>query len=101
MLVEADESSQMCFSFVVYDPPAPGLPWRTVCLGPHGRVIGAETFDTAEAVRAEVERQAALFKANVKAMRPRVHWTEGRHHARLGRGCRADRPSVLASTAPR
>ena len=38
--------------FVVYDPPATGLPWLSVCLGPNDEVIGVKPFASAEAAGA-------------------------------------------------
>ena len=41
--------------FVVYNPPAPSLPWLSVCLGPDDEVIGMKPFDSAEAAKAASE----------------------------------------------
>ena len=37
---------------VFYDPPAPGLPWLSVCLGPNVEVIGVKSFASAVAAGA-------------------------------------------------
>ena len=41
--------------FVVYGPPALGLPWLSVCLGPNDEVIGVKPFNSAEAALATNE----------------------------------------------
>ena len=41
--------------FVVYDPPAVGLPWLSVCLGPDNEVISMKPFDSAEAAKGASE----------------------------------------------
>lgn len=45
--------------FVVYPPPAPGLPWLSVCLGPDDEIIGVQGCASAEAARAKTEACAA------------------------------------------
>ena len=44
--------------FAVYGPPAPGLPWLSVRLGPNDEVIGVKPFDSAEAALAKNESSA-------------------------------------------
>ena len=41
--------------FAVYEPPAPGLPWLSVCLGPKDEIIGVKAFDSSEAAKAKNE----------------------------------------------
>ena len=48
--------------FVVYGPPAAGLPWLAICLGPDRLVHGAETFKTEAAARDCAKRCAGDFK---------------------------------------
>ncbi|GJD96776.1 hypothetical protein [Methylobacterium iners] len=54
MLVEATKLHADGYALVVYDPPAKGLPWLAVCLGPEGRLIAAAASSTAEAARSKV-----------------------------------------------
>lgn len=39
--------------FAVYDPPAPGLPWLSVCLGPNDQVLAVQAFASGEAAKAK------------------------------------------------
>ena len=41
--VEDDFAS---YTFTVYPPPAPGLPWLAVCIAPDGHVLDSEAFAT-------------------------------------------------------
>lgn len=49
------------YQFLVYDPPAAGLPWLSVCIGPDGTVRGVETFDTLADAQARTAECAELF----------------------------------------
>ncbi|MDR7039783.1 hypothetical protein J2X36_004561 [Methylobacterium sp. BE186] len=49
------------YQFLVYDPPAPGLPWLSVCIGPDGKIRGVETFDTRAGAQARTAECAELF----------------------------------------
>ena len=64
MVVETEELLPKGYGFLVYNPPVPGLPWLAVCLGPNGRVLGAETFDTEEGAQRRVTELADDFKAS-------------------------------------
>ncbi|MDR7039219.1 hypothetical protein J2X36_003992 [Methylobacterium sp. BE186] len=52
---------QVRYTFLVYDPPAAGLPWLSVCIDPDGTVRGAETFDTLADAQARTAECAELF----------------------------------------
>ena len=62
MVIEVEGLHPMGYGFAVYHPPVPGLPWLAVCLGPNGRVLGAETFDNEEAAQCRVSELADSFK---------------------------------------
>lgn len=50
----SDGTEDPRFQFVVYTPPAPGLPWLSVCLGPRGEVVGlgaCASFEDAQRMR--------------------------------------------------
>ena len=49
------------YTFVVYDPPASGLPWLSVCLGPDGAVRAVEAFNTKARAEACTTKCAELF----------------------------------------
>lgn len=48
MLVEAMELHPDGYALVAYNPPADGLPWLVVCLGPQGRLVATVAANTAE-----------------------------------------------------
>jgi hypothetical protein len=66
MLVEAAELHPEGYALAVYDPPADGLPWLVVCLGPEGRLVAAVTSHIADAARARI----ADFKAELRLKPP-------------------------------
>ena len=68
MLVELDKPHPHGYSFVVYKPPAPGLPWMAICLGPNGKVLRAEPFDTEEAAERRIMALADGFESSVKRL---------------------------------
>ena len=51
----------MRYAFVIYDPPAPGLPWLSVCVGPFGKVYAVEAFDSLERAQARTVECAETF----------------------------------------
>jgi hypothetical protein len=55
------EPSAMKYAFVVYDPPAPGLPWLSVCVGPAGKIFAMEAFNTLEGAQARTAECAETF----------------------------------------
>jgi hypothetical protein len=55
------------YIFTVYDPAAPGLPWLSVCIGPDGRVMGAEAFDTLEDAQARTAECAEKFLGHIES----------------------------------
>jgi hypothetical protein len=54
------------YTFVVYDPPAFGLPWLSVCLGPDGNVRAVEAFNTRARAEACTTRCAELFLQEIE-----------------------------------
>lgn len=61
MIVESPGPHSPAYGVVVYNPPAPGLPWLAIRLGPHGKVLGVEPFDTWEAADRHVTKIADDF----------------------------------------
>ena len=59
------------YIFIVYDPAAPGLPWLSVCIGPDGRVLGAEAFDTLEDAQAKTAECAEKFLGEIESSETR------------------------------
>jgi hypothetical protein len=55
------------YIFTVYDPAAPGLPWLSVCIGPDGRVMGAEAFDRLEDAQAKTAECAEKFLGQIES----------------------------------
>ena len=51
------------YAFVVYDPPAPGLPWLSVCIGPDGKLRAVEAFDTLAGAHARTAECAEMLRA--------------------------------------
>jgi hypothetical protein len=54
------------YAFVVYDPPAPGLPWLSVCIGPDGKLRAVEAFDTLAGAQARTAECAEMFVSELK-----------------------------------
>ena len=65
-----DQDREPRYAFVVYDPPAPGLPWLSVCVGPDGKIRAVETFDTLAGAQA---RTAECAEAFVRQLESDVH----------------------------
>ncbi|AWN41570.1 hypothetical protein [Methylobacterium durans] len=60
------------YTFAVYNPPAPGLPWVCMCLHPDGRVIAATTFRTRREADAETERCASDMADFIEARKQKT-----------------------------
>jgi len=60
------------YTFIVYDPAAPGLPWLSVCIGPDGRVVGAEAFDTLEDAQGRTAECAEKFLGEIESGETRL-----------------------------
>ncbi|GJE42739.1 hypothetical protein [Methylobacterium soli] len=57
-MIKNIEDDFASYTFTVYPPPAPGLPWLAVCIAPDGHVLDAEAFatrDEAEIVTRKAE----------------------------------------------
>ena len=68
MLYEA-EAEFACYRLAVYEPPLPGMPWLSVCIGPDGRVLDSEAFATFEEADLVTYRaEAVLFDSIVRQM---------------------------------
>ncbi|KAB1069326.1 hypothetical protein [Methylobacterium planeticum] len=58
------------YTFTVYPPPVPGLPWLSVCIGPDGYVLDSEAFATqAEAMTVTQKAQEVLLASIVRKCR--------------------------------
>ena len=61
------------YTFIVYSPPTPGLPWLSVCIGPNGYVLDSEAFasreeaDTVTQKAQEVLRDSIMQKVRRQA----------------------------------
>ena len=60
-----EKSDNSVYQFVVYDPPAPGLPWLTVCLSPSGEVIDAEAWVSFEEAQRMIEEAAQMVAESI------------------------------------
>ncbi|KQO99330.1 hypothetical protein ASF33_06775 [Methylobacterium sp. Leaf92] len=49
------------YTFVVYAPPEPGLPWLSVCIGPNGRVFDSEALATFEEADLVIHRAQEIL----------------------------------------
>lgn len=61
----SEKADSSVYQFVVYDPPAPGLPWLTVCLSPSGEVIEAEAWTSFEEAQQMTEKAAQMVAESV------------------------------------
>ncbi|MGU3329576.1 hypothetical protein ACLBXB_21865 [Methylobacterium mesophilicum] len=61
----SEKTTRSVYQFVVYDPPAPGLPWLTVCLGPSGEVLEAEAWTSLEEAQRMTEKAAQMVADSV------------------------------------
>ena len=59
------------YTFAVYPPPAPGLPWLSVCIGPDGYVLDSEAFATREEAETVTQRaQEVLLDSIAQKLMP-------------------------------
>jgi hypothetical protein len=62
----SDDPDDLGFQFVVYNPPAPGLPWLSVCLNPSGVVVRSEAWASFEEARHMTEKAAQMFAESIE-----------------------------------
>ncbi|AWN43662.1 hypothetical protein U8607_11300 [Methylobacterium durans] len=68
-----DKGQNFSHVYVLYDPPARGLPWLSVCIGPDRRIFTAETFETQAAALQRMAARVDLFVEEAQPHRaPRV-----------------------------
>ena len=53
MMKQAEGRKPSQFEFLVYPPPAEGLPWLAVSIGLNGNIFSVEAFDTPESAAAK------------------------------------------------
>lgn len=66
MLVETQSPFRQGYAFVVYAPPSEGMPWLAVCIGPGGKVLGAQAFDCEADAQTNIAECAEEFAARFK-----------------------------------
>ncbi|WP_336491697.1 hypothetical protein [Methylobacterium nigriterrae] len=55
------DNANSSYRFAVYPPSQPGMPWLSVCVGPDGDLVDANSFATCEAAAAATRRAQAFF----------------------------------------
>lgn len=77
--LDAAEAEFARYTFAVYAPPSPGLPWLSVCIGPDGRMLDSEAFATfEEADLVSCRAQEILFRSLVQQAKGGHVYAEGR-----------------------
>jgi hypothetical protein len=62
----SDDPDDLGFQFVVYNPPAPGLPWLSVCLNPSGAVVRSEAWVSFEEAQHMAETAARTLAGSIE-----------------------------------
>ncbi|GJE43911.1 hypothetical protein [Methylobacterium soli] len=70
-MIENVEDDFARYTFTVYPPPTPGLPWLSVCIGPDGYVLDSEAFHTGEEADTVTQKaQEVLLDSIMQKHRP-------------------------------
>ncbi|AWN42708.1 hypothetical protein [Methylobacterium durans] len=57
----AGKDHGLSHTFIIYDPPAPGMPWISICVGPNRKISLSETFGTLAAAQARMAECVDVF----------------------------------------